>query len=271
MTLKEAETILMEAGVPDAKYDALVIAEHTTGKSRAALMADRFSDIVNAAFSQAIRRRAGREPLQYIIGTWGFMDVQLDVSPDCLIPRADTELLASLAAYRMKNGGSMLDLCTGSGCVAIAVLKACENASCVAVDLSNEAAAVCEKNAAKNGVSDRITVICGDVKKSAGGGRLYNVITANPPYIREDEMASLEPELAFEPRMALTDGGDGLFLIRAIIENYRAFLSPGGVIFIEIGSSQAKETAKIAEANCCLCVIHRDLAGRDRVAEITLG
>ena len=269
MTLKEAEEILRASGVEDARYDALTIAEYASGKSRAALIADRSCDL-GEPFGALIARRAAREPLQYIVGEWGFMDAVIEVSPDCLIPRADTELLASLAAGEMKKtpGGALLDLCTGSGCVGIAVMMACPGVRCDAVELSEAAAAIAVRNAERNGVAERMNVIIGDVRDGADGGRAYAVITANPPYITAGEMDSLAPELAFEPEMALTDGGDGLSLIRAIIGNYK---HKAPVIFIEIGASQGDAVTRLAHGCGCSCIIRRDLSGRDRVAEVREG
>lgn len=269
MTLKEAEEILRASGVEDARYDALTIAEYATGRSRALLIADREADL-GEPFGAMIARRAAREPLQYIIGVWGFMDAEIEVSPDCLIPRADTELLASLAIGEMKKtpDGALLDLCTGSGCVGIAVMMACPGVLCDALDLSANAAAMAARNASRNGVAGRMNVIIGDVLCGDPGDRAYDVITANPPYVTADEMRSLAPELAFEPEMALTDGGDGLSLIRAIIGNYK---HKAPVIFIEIGSTQGDAVKAIAAGHGCSCVIRKDDAGRDRVAEVRLG
>lgn len=272
MTLNEIERLLTDSGVPDASFDALTLASHFTKRSKASLIADKNTDLASQELDAAAERRAKREPLQYILGEWEFMGLDFEVSPSCLIPRADTELTASLAIDELRGGGRLLDLCTGSGCIAIAVLSYCKDVFCDAVEIDPATAAVAERNGEKNGVSGRLSVITGDVFCSASGdiakNGKYNVITANPPYITSCEMEALSPELAYEPRLALTDGGDGLSVIRAIIKNYPPMLCDGGKLIIEIGSSQAAAVERIARENSLSCEIRRDLAGRDRAAVI---
>lgn len=271
LTLKKIESALREAGIEDSLFEALILTEAFSKKSRAALLSDRDLEMDVPELEAALERRIKREPLQYIIGSWEFMGCTFKVSKNCLIPRPDTEILCEAAISEINSMGGkakFADLCTGSGCIAVAVLKNCPDSTCDAVELIPETARIAKENAEINGVDDRINVITGDVRLSAGGDG-YALITANPPYITADEMLTLEPELAFEPRVALTDEGDGLSVIRAIIENYPQKLLPSGKLMIEMGASQGDAVSKIAGELGFSCRIIKDLGGNDRVAVIT--
>ena len=158
----------------------------------------------------------------------------------------------------------MLDVCTGSGCVAVSLAALAPGVRVRAIDVSPEAIALAKRNAARNGVADRVTFEAADMFAWTTDEK-FDVITANPPYVRADEMASLEPELSFEPRIALTDGGDGLSFVRELCARYAAFLAPGGTLLCEIGAAQGEEALAIARGAGLEAAIVRDLSGRERV------
>lgn len=268
MTLREIEEMLRRSGVPDARFDALQLAASFTGHSTAYLMAARDEELSGIGLEAAVRRRAAREPLQYILGWWAFMGGTYEVSPDCLIPRADTETLVEEALRLVKPGDRIADLCTGSGCIAVSVA---ERADCTvtAVELFPKTAAVASRNAGRHGVLSRVSVIVGDVRQDVfGKNDTFDLILSNPPYVTADEMTGLEPELSFEPRAALTDGGDGLSILRSIIEIYPAHLAPGGTMLLEHGSEQGAAVRDMAEKQGLSAETIRDTAGRERCTRI---
>ena len=271
MTLREIEETLRQSGVPDARFDALQLAAAFTGRSAAYLLASRDEALSGAGLEDAVRRRASREPLQYILGAWDFMGGTYEVSPDCLIPRADTETLVEEALRLVRPGDSVADLCTGSGCIAVSVA---ERVPCTvtAVELFPKTAAIAGRNAAKHGVSDRVKIIVGDVCRDVfAPGELFDLILSNPPYVTAEEMETLEPELSFEPRAALTDGGDGLSILRAIIDIYPAHLAPGGTMLLEHGADEGAAVREMAEQHGLLAETLRDAGGRERCTRISPG
>lgn len=268
MTLRCAAELLRDAGVENPWGDAGLLLSELCGVSRASLPYSADAEYSSPEFEAAVRRRAAREPLQYILGRWWFRDCELFVSPDCLIPRAETELLAELAIKELPEGGRLLDLCTGSGCVALSVLAERADVSACAADISEAALGVAEKNRAALGLSDRCGIVVADVTCPAPmeiAAERYDVITANPPYISSDEMRELEPELSFEPEMALTDGKDGMSIVRGILENYPDLLSDNGILAIEIGSGEGAAAMLEGERVGLDCRIVKDLAGLDRI------
>ena len=271
MTLRELTDRLRAAGVPDADFDGLILASRFTGRSRASLMADRDADLVSPELEAAAVRRERREPLQYIIGEWEFMGLPFEVGPACLIPRQDTELLCRTAIERLPIDGRMLDMCTGSGCVAAAVAVIRPDARICAADKYRDALDVAKLNCKKNGVTDRVDLFIHDVTEPIPADKgLFDVIASNPPYIPAEELEKLEPELSFEPRYALTDGGDGLSLIRALFINCLPGLAPGGTIIVEHGADQGEAVRRIAlEAGLAPRTL-RDLEGRERVTAATI-
>ena len=268
MTLGEAAEILRAAGVENPTGDAGLLLTEICGVPRASLPFSADVEYDSPEFESAIRRREGREPLQYILGKWWFRDSEFLVSPDCLIPRPETEMLVELAVETIPQGGRVLDLCTGSGCVGLSVLRERPDVTGVLLDISEAALCMAGKNGDKLGVFDRCRIISGDVTKPAPAeiaDHKFDVILANPPYITAEEMKSLEPELAFEPEIALTDGGDGMSVVRGILENYPALLTDGGILAIEIGWGEGSSAIVEGERAGLRCRVAKDLAGLDRV------
>ncbi len=270
MTLSEIIKELEAGGVESPRFDASVLIEHFEKKSRAMQLAFPERDYTSEALLNAVSRRKTREPLQYIIGEWEFMGYTFKVSPACLIPRADTELLASVAIEHLKNipNGRMADLCAGSGCVGISVLSECPNSTGVTIELYPETLEICAQNAALNGVADRLELILGDVCNDTLEGE-FDVIVSNPPYVNLDEMEDITPEVAGEPYHALTDGGNGLSIIRRILEIYPAKVKKGGILAIEFGWKQGPAILDIATSLGLDARILKDTENRDRVLVVT--
>lgn len=268
MTLRTIESALCTAGIPkeDAAFEARLLAAHCTGISPARLLTMRDGELSSPSLEDAVARRCKREPLQYILGEWEFMGLTFAVSPACLIPRADTETLVEAALPHIPKNARVADLCTGSGAIGIALAHFRPDILVTAVELFPETAQMAEKNSRRLGVSERFTVLQGDVtKKIFQGGTSFDMIVSNPPYIALNEMEGLEPELAFEPRAALTDEGDGLSVIRGVLRTAAETLTPNGLLLMEIGASQGESVLSLAADFGFSGKILPDTAGRDRV------
>ncbi len=268
MTLRTIESALVAVGIPteDAAYEARLLASHFTGISQAMLLTMRNEEIEAPALAEAVKRRCRREPLQYILGTWEFMGLPFTVSPDCLIPRPDTETLVEAALSHLPEGARVADLCTGSGCIGISLAKFRPDITVTAVELFENTAQMAERNARDLGVAERFTVLRGDVtKKIFPDGTFFDIIVSNPPYIASTEMEALAPEIAFEPRAALTDGQDGLTVIRGVLRTAAETLTPDGALFMEFGAYQGASVLALAESIHFSGTILTDAGGHDRV------
>ncbi len=192
------------------------------------------------ALRELVKRRGQREPLQHIIGSTSFCGYEIIVNRHVLVPRPETELLAELGWEFLLNFKSQtatcLDFCTGSGCIAIALVAKCPNAKVVATDISVEALALARENAARGKVADKIDFLQGDGFAPLANEAQFDLIVSNPPYIPSAEIETLEPEVRdFDPRLALDGGADGLEFYRLIASQAAAFLKPAGKIMVEFG------------------------------------
>ena len=212
-----------------------------------------------AIVGDLLERRLTGEPLQYILGEWSFMGLPFYVDERALIPRQDTELLCETALKWIAERGyeSCLDLCTGSGCVAIAIAKLGKIAV-TATDISRDALSLAQENAELNEVE--ITRKLSDLFTDVSG--TYDLITCNPPYLSRADMEALQKEVSFEPELALFGGEDGLDFYRSIAKTYREYLNKDGVLLLEIGNTQANAVAALFDAKTSIL---RDLGGNDRV------
>lgn len=219
------------------------------------------TDEQTEALNELIDRRLSGEPLQYILGKWSFMGYDFYVSPDCLIPRQDTETLVEYACREIlrHNYTSVLDICTGSGCIAISISKSC-GAKITASDLYENTLQIAIKNAQLNNA--RVDFIISDIFDSIDGS--FDVITANPPYLTEEEMKFIQKEMTFEPYNALCGGEDGMFFYKKIAETYREHLNEGGMLLLEVGEQQADKVAALFEN----AEIIKDLCGKQRVVKV---
>jgi release factor glutamine methyltransferase len=271
--IRQARQALASARVADAALDSRLIVEALTGTTRAEAIADPDRPIAAAkanAVADAVRRRLAGEPVHRILGFRAFHGLTLALSPDTLEPRPDTETLvdAVLPFVRATAGRlgrcRILDLGTGSGAIALALLKEVPGAAAEGVDISPGALATAATNAAAAGLGGRFRPLHSHWY-SATEGR-YHLIVANPPYIRSEELASLQPEVRLhDPVQALDGGHDGLDAFREIASGADAHLEPGGKIALEIGHDQKMDVSALFErAGFSLAEAVQDLSGHTR-------
>ena len=266
--LGEVEARLTAAGCPDADFDAGELFRLVTGQD--ARLADRPLTAEQAAKLEALTaRRATREPLQYLCGSWPFLDFELVVGPGVLCPRADTEVVAEAAAQMLAGvqAPKVLDLCAGTGCLGLGVKRFCPEADVTCVEKSPEAFRYLKKNAASALKQGTARAVEGDLFHYWQGlpeGKL-DLIVSNPPYLTAAEMQQLQPEVAREPAMALEAGEDGLVFYRALAEHYQNALRPGGALALEIGWQQREAVTALLAANGWVDIACRkDYGGNDR-------
>jgi len=254
--LAEARLMLEQAGIESAAQEACWIVEHVLRLPAHRMIADRDRLLSHAellATKGLVRRRVGREPLQYILGTQEFCGLEFAVNEAVLIPRPETELLVEYVAQRIpvERQATVVDVCTGSGCIAVAIARLRPRARVIATDLSRPSLDVARQNAARHAVCQRITWLEGDtlgplVKEGLEG--TIDVIVSNPPYIAEDEWATLQPEVRlFEPRAALVAGPQGTELHERLLRESSRYLLPGGELIMEIGAGQALAIRRIVD------------------------
>lgn len=210
------------------------------------------SEPVCEACEAAVYRYISGEPLAYILGEWEFYGLKLTVTPDVLIPRDDTCAVAALAIQQslfLEKSPRILDLCTGSGCIGLAIASRVPDARVTLGDISRDALTIAKKNITQNHFTGRVSAIPVDAlkKPSAFLGK-FDLIVSNPPYITTREMEALPKSVAdFEPHLALHGGDDGLIFYRAIAENYKEALKPGGFLCLEFGMGQGTAVCEILE------------------------
>ncbi len=246
---REVAERLLAAGVENAAWEAQLLCEKFDGD----------------ALEAAVIRRVQRYPLQYILGEWGFWRESYEVSEHCLVPRPDTEHLVEQAIRRLPEQARFLDLCTGSGCVAISVLCSRPDTSAVAVDLFEQTLALAARNAARNGVPERVEFRLADVLAGCDEENVYDAILSNPPYIQNEVVPTLADEVKHEPAAALCGGEDGLDFYRAILSKWRKALKRGGFFLFEIGYDQADALKSLAAEHGLAATVFRDFGGNDRV------
>jgi release factor glutamine methyltransferase len=259
---------LVSRGIENARLEAEWLLCAATGLDRVGLYLN-FEKPLNdnelAAYRIMVARRGRREPLQHILGTQEFCGMEFEVSPDVLIPRHETETLVNEALARMPAAESVLDIGTGSGCIAVALACRLPGASVTAVDISSAALVVARRNAERNGVV--IEFLLGSLLEPVAG-RHFDLIISNPPYIPSSDIETLESEVRdFDPRAALDGGADGLDVYRAMIPDAAARLNTGGWLLVEVGIGQAADVAQMFRAACVYGepIITCDGAGVERV------
>ncbi len=270
--LRRSRARLAAAGVENAALDSRLLVEHFSGTDRLqALVSPRHpvSPTSAAAIDGALERRAAGEPVHRIIGLRAFYGLDLELSPETLEPRPDTETLVDLVlAHAGNRAGSsacrILDLGTGTGAIALALLSQFPEATALGVDVAPGAVRTALRNAARNGLADRFEARVSDWFAEICGQ--WDFIVSNPPYISSDEMLRLAREVReFDPALALHGGDDGLDAYRALAGRAGAFLAPGGLIALETGCSQFAAVTELFQAHGFdLVEARRDLGGRDR-------
>lgn len=265
--LTQAEIGLRQAGVAQPDREAVWLLSHLMGVSAGHLRVQSDTALTPeliAAFEALVERRKRREPLQYILGSQEFMGVTFRVSPAVLIPRPDTEALVAAALTRVSGPALIADIGTGSGVIAVTLARSLPESQLVAVDLSPEALEVAQANAREHGVANRIQFRYGDLLEPLAGER-FDAILSNPPYIGEEETASLMPEVRdWEPRIALTPGQDGLEIYRRLVRAAPAYLKPGGLLGVEVGAGQAQAVAQLFRQAGFAPQIYPDPGGIER-------
>jgi len=274
--LQTAARRLTEAGIPDGRREAETLMAFVLNCTRLDLYRAEpltLDPDQREIFQRLIRRRARREPLQYILGTQEFWGLEFRVTTDTLIPRPETELIIESVCDQFRNRSlpiALADLCTGTGCLAVTLSTLYPAARILATDLSSAALEVARSNAARHDVEKRIEFFEGDLMdplSSLGLNHALDGIVANPPYVSETELDRLEPEVRHhEPRLALNGGREGLDYYRRIIPRSLDFLRPGGRLFLEVGIRQAVPICDMAErTGFRVDRINKDLAGIERV------
>lgn len=263
--LISAQKILNDNGIIDANLDAWYLLAHVFGMSRSDFFLheqEEGSEDKASVYNKLVQMRARHIPLQYITGTQEFMGLEFEVNENVLIPRQDTEVLVEEVLNVCENK-SILDLCTGSGCIIISLAKLGNINKAVGTDISKKALNVANRNAKKLNVD--VTFINSDLFEELDGK--YDIIVSNPPYIESAELLSLMPEVQdHEPKLALDGGADGLLIYQRIIKDLSKFLNPGGYVYFEIGYNQGKAISEmLKEAGFTDVYIKKDLSGLDRV------
>ena len=235
---------LKSKGVEAAKLEAEILLAHVLRGKRIDLLVrydEQPTDAERTKFRELITRRVAGWPVAYLVGSREFYLLTFEVEPAVLVPRSDTETLVLEALKRLKpmTAPTVLDIGTGSGCIAVSLAHQKKDAHVTATDVSPDALLVAKRNAAKHGVADRMTFLQGDLLAPLAPGSVFDMVVSNPPYIAQSEFAELSAEVRdHEPRIALDGGPDGLAFYRRIATGIRACLKPGGTLLLEIGWTQ---------------------------------
>ena len=272
--LAEARTVLVQAGIAadEAALDVEVLARHVLDCDRATLLT-RARDPLPSAFDRLFRalvaRRSSREPIAYIVGHREFWGLEFDVTPSVLIPRPETELIVEEALASLPRRDAVrhiIDVGTGSGCLAVTLAVEFPAARVTAADTSHDALAVAQRNAERHNTLGRMTIVAADLLE--GVPAAADLIVSNPPYVSARDAATLPPEVGrYEPALALYAGEDGLDVIRRLFTSAPQHLAPGGPLIVEFGFGQDAAVRAIAQRTGWTVVRMRsDLQGIPRVA-----
>ncbi len=273
--LEKAAAFLEERGVPEARPSAEFLLAEVLGVGRATALSRGRTPLNERQalhFWDWVKRRGRREPLAYILGTQPFLGLDIEVTRDCLIPRPETEELVVECERLLKSSAAsapkILEIGTGTGCVAIALAQLLPAATVIATDLSDKALALAFKNALAHNAHRRIRFVREDLFSGRQSLRGWaDLLVSNPPYIPTKDLDALEPEVKAEPRLALDGGRDGLDAIRAIVAGAAAMLKPGGHLALEIEERQGPAVSGLLRAAGFKgVVVKKDAQGRDRIA-----
>lgn len=237
MKLQEIISTLESFGVDNSKEEAYLIIEHVYKIPRAKILCEREKSYTSPDILTILEERKRKTPLQHILGSWFFMGKEFYVSPDCLIPRPDTEILVEKAIELTKDGDKVADLCTGSGCIGIS-LALYRKIDLTLMDISSGALDMAKKNACLHGTEAKF--ILGDITKDMPNEK-FDIITSNPPYIPTKDIDALSDEVKKEPILALDGGIDGLDIIKFLVNDGLSYLNENGKMLIEFGFDQEKE------------------------------
>ena len=248
--LERGASELARVGVADSRFQAELLLRHALGCSRESLLARLHQPVPAEAsghFFQLVERRRGRVPVQYVVGTQEFYGLSFRVTPAVLIPRPESEGLVEETVRELGDTHEprIVDVGCGSGCIAVAIAHTLPEAELVAIDESPPALAIARENALRHGVASRIEFLRGDLLAPLQTGNV-DAIVSNPPYIADDELETLEPEVSgHEPRRALSGGKDGLSVIERLLPAADKALRRGGFFFMEIGHDQDERVSEL--------------------------
>lgn len=280
--IKDITEFLKRCDIEAARMESEIILAHVLGKDRLELYRDnpKLSRWTVKKIDRILKRRAKREPLQYILGFTEFIGLRIKVGHGVLIPRPETEIVVDEVIKFLQNKNQsqsctpsrdneklrILDLCTGSGCIAVALAARLMHAEVVATDISGQALSYSRKNAKANKAKN-VIFLKGSLFEPVQNLEAFDVIVSNPPYVRSSDIENLQPEIReWEPLNALDAGEDGLRFYKAMLPKIRLHLRENGAVFLEVGAGQADEVSDIARANGFKNVSAvKDAAGIDRV------
>lgn len=266
-----------KSGVDAPRLSAELLLCHVLGLERIQLYT-LYDRIVGpdqlAALREMVRRAAAHEPIAYLVGRCEFYSLPLKITPECLIPRPETEHLVERAIdfLRTRTGGQyVLDLCTGSGCIAAAIAKNVPNVSVIATDINDSALKIAAENIARHKLTDKVKLLCGDLFDPILKGldqTHFDLIVCNPPYVSDLEYENLASNVReYEPKAALYGGADGLDVYKRILEKVEDFLQPDGTLMMEIGYAQGPAIRQMLETSGSFnnITIEKDFANNDRI------
>ncbi len=268
--VRSARDRLFHAGIESAAFEAAELVCHALGLSKTALLASGETPVADEAekeLTALLEKRAAGYPLQYLLGEWEFYGRSFFVGEGVLIPRADTEILCEeVIRYIGEKHATVLDLCSGSGCIAITIALECPNCTVYAIEKSEQAFTYLEQNIRRNQAP--VKAFCGDALDAAFLTQipLCDVIVSNPPYLTDADMKALQKEVEFEPKAALDGGADGLCFYRELTARWKDRLKPGGRLFYELGAGQEQAVSEILLKNGLKSICETpDLCGIMRV------
>ena len=271
---REAIKSLSGAGCDSPEFDAQQLVSYCFGYNKTQLLMNsgvEVDEIKLIHFEDCVKRRCNHAPLQYIIGMWGFHRFSFKVGEGVLIPRPETEILVDFAVEKIQKHKykTVFDLCCGSGCIGLSIAKLCRDVKVYCVDISDKALEYTRLNKELLDV-DNVTVVKSDIRESAGfiGLPRPDIILSNPPYICTDEIKELQPEIAFEPSLALDGGIDGLSFYRSLSEIWYPFINRGGYLAMECGEDQATDILSLFIGKADKGKIIKDASGIDRVVTV---
>lgn len=269
--IRWGESRLSEASSDRPRLEAQILLAHTLEVSRDHVLAGLITDVTDEqarGYCRLVLRRASGTPFAYVLGYQDFYGLRFTVTPATLVPRPETELLVDVALERLNGMDEpmLIDVCSGSGCAAIAVAYNAPSLRVLSMDISPEATEVARHNGAAHGVEDRVCVICADLLTPVAACSV-DIVIANPPYIRSSEIPDLQTEVRdWEPRIAVDGGPDGMLIHRRLLPQAYMVLRSGGLFALEVAAGQAADAARALRDSGFAAIRSRaDLAGHERV------
>ena len=255
----------------EPQSEAKLIISELFGLKYSDILLNPDTDFSDDAINTVLKRRLSGEPVQYIIGRVFFYGARIKVSPDCLIPRSDTELLCEAVIDLLPDNAHFLELCTGSGCIPIAILNNRGDVTCESIELFEKTAKLAIENRELNNISSaRLDIRCADAFDLCANDNIaaYDAIVSNPPYIPTSELDNLSKEVLCEPKAALDGGADGMIFYNKFLRSYSPMLKKGGFFAFEIGFDQARQITELSQSLGFECEVKKDYSKNDRVAII---